>query len=399
MRHDINPDRILIVDDERDVAEFLKSAARSLGFLVRTANSFETFSDSQLEFEPTVVLVDLEMPGHGARDYLKLLSERQSTAQIILAGGLDRRATARAKTMASMLGLNLVCTLRKPLPVHVLRQELRKLLEDSRLLTTTQLAAAIKAGEIRPHYQPKLSRDNDGHWAIREAEALARWYRLDGSIVMPDHFIGLAEDGGLMTALTDSMLQQVALQLRRWARQGIHLRVAVNLPPSLLAERALPDRLEALLREYGVANEQLILETSEQLLAGYTPAVIDVLQRLSDANFGLAIDNFGTGAVSPELLYRMPFDEIKLDRSFMQRCHADEKTWPLVEAIVQLGRTLGKKVCAEGVDSRPAFNRLSAIACDKQQGFLVGKPVPGINLKFLHNLSNGDPLAAVAPVS
>ena len=241
MRHDISPNRILIVDDERNITDFLKSAARGLGFVARTAHTFDAFAEIEPEFDPTVVLLDLEMPGNVSKDYLKLLAQQESDARIVLTGGLDKRATSRATLIGSVLGLDMVGTLQKPLAIHALRQELRKLLHESRPLTAGQLGAAIKAGEIRPHFQPKVSRDQRGDWIISEAEALARWYRPDGSIVMPNHFIGLAEDSGLMTALTDSLLQQVVLQLNRWARQGIELRVAINISPTLLSDCTLPD--------------------------------------------------------------------------------------------------------------------------------------------------------------
>jgi EAL domain-containing protein (putative c-di-GMP-specific phosphodiesterase class I)/CheY-like chemotaxis protein len=399
MNHEINPNRILIVDDEKDVAELLRSAARSLGFLVRTTGDFDSFCDIQPEFDPTVLLLDMEMPGKSANEYLKVLARQESPARVILTSGIDRRATSRAEMIGAVLGLDMATTLQKPLAIHTVRQALRKLLLESRPVTAPQLSLAIKRGEIRPHFQPKVCRDKNGAWSVREAEALARWYQPDGSIVMPDNFIGLAEDNGLIRALTLSLVKQVALQLGRWACKGIFMRVAVNLSPSLLTDRDLPNQLEAQLQEYDIGNEQLILEMTEQALTGYTPVVIDVLQRLSKKKFGLSIDNFGTGSSSPELLYRMPFDEIKIDRSFMQRCSTKQEYWSLVEAIVFLGQKLGKSVCAEGVETHAAFNQLSRIGCDKQQGFLVGKPVPGINLKFLHQLSPGKAVPAVAPIS
>ena len=379
----MKPDRLLIVDDEKDVADTFKNISSNLGFSVQTADDFDSFCKVLRDFKPTVILLDLQMPGKDGVQYLKVLARQKSSAKIIVVSGMDSRTISTTSQLGTVLGLEMAATLQKPVSVHTLRQTLRKVMHDSGPITAARLSMAIKVGQIRPHFQPKVTLDNDGNWQVKEVEALARWHQSDGNIAMPDNFIGLAEDNELLPALTDSMVRQVADQLGRWNKQGHRLRAAVNISPSMLTDHELPDRLERTLQTYRVDNWQLILEVTEHVVVDYTPTTTEVLSRLRVKEFGLAIDDFGTGYSSLEQLYRMPFDELKIDRSFVKRCHSNKDIRTIIEAIVMLGHKLGMKVCAEGVETLEAFKFLAATGCDKQQGYFIGKPVPAEELKSL----------------
>jgi EAL domain-containing protein (putative c-di-GMP-specific phosphodiesterase class I) len=305
---------------------------------------------------------------------------------VVVASGMDGRTLSTASQLGAVLGLDMGTTLQKPVAIHFLRQELRKLMQESRPITIASLTAAIEEERIRPHYQPKVTMDRHGRWIISEVEALARWYRGDGDIVMPDNFIGLAEDSGLIRPLTGSILRQVVRQLGDWDKAGQNFRVAVNISPSLLTDSNFPDQLDRLMKEHGLENSRLILEVTEHVVMEYTATTIEVLSRLRVKNFGLALDDFGTGHSSLEQLYRMPFDELKIDRSFIKKCQADKDMRIIIEAIVLLGHKLGLTVCAEGVETQGAFDFLARIGCDKQQGYLIGRPA--VASRFEDNLDD-----------
>lgn len=380
MNHFANPDRLLIVDDERITAEFLRDIASNLGFSVRIADSFERFCEAPEGFNPTAVLLDLQMPGRDGIEFLKVLAKQKSEAKVIVASGMDNRTISTAHQLGMVLGLDMAAALQKPISVQTLRQELRKVMQGSQPLTAASLAEAIEAGDIQPYFQPKVTRDKNGGWTCTEVEALARWHQADGSVVLPVNFIDLAENNGLLKPLTDSMLEQVVIQLATWNARGCKLRAAVNISPSLLGDCAFPDELEWLLKRHKVDNNQLILEVTENVVIAYTSATIEVLSRLRVKDFGLAIDDFGTGYSSLEQLYRMPFDEIKIDRSFIKRYQSNKDIRTIIEAIIMLGQKLGMTVCAEGVETQAAFEFLESTGCDKQQGYLIGKPVPAEEL-------------------
>jgi EAL domain-containing protein (putative c-di-GMP-specific phosphodiesterase class I) len=293
---------------------------------------------------------------------------------------MDPRTLSTASQLGEVLGLHMSATLQKPIAMHALRRELRRVMHESQPVTTVRLAAAIESGKIRPHYQPQVTRDEDGGWSITEVEALARWHQPDGTVLMPDNFIGLADENDLLKSLTDSMLNQVVEQISRWNKKGIRLRAAVNLSPSLLTDSEFPDELERLMQRHEVDNRQLVLEVTEHVVIEYSASTIEVLGRLRVKNFGLAIDDFGTGYSSLEQLYRMPFDKIKIDRSFIKRAVSSKDMRIIIEAIVLPGHKLGMSVCAEGVETQSAFDFLASTGCDQQQGFLIGRPVSASEL-------------------
>jgi EAL domain-containing protein (putative c-di-GMP-specific phosphodiesterase class I) len=324
-------------------------------------------------------MLNLHMPDTESINYLKELAKQKPPAKVI-ACGTACRALATTWQLGSILGLEMAAKLPKLPSMHALRAELCKLMVDSHQASSVQLSAAIKAGKIRPHYQPKVSRDAGGAWVFNEVEALARWHRPGRTLLPPNNFIGLAEDNGLIHALTDSMLNQVVTQLGLWNRQGYRLHAAVNLAPSHLGDRDFPRQLECLLKKHHVECEQLILEITENFIFDHDSVSVDVLHALRVKKVGLAIDNFSSGFSSLEQLCRMPFDELKIDRSFVKRLQASNHMSTIIEGMVLLGQKLGMMVCAEGVDSQDAFDFLDRVGCDKQQGFLIGQPVPAADI-------------------
>jgi EAL domain-containing protein (putative c-di-GMP-specific phosphodiesterase class I) len=170
------------------------------------------------------------------------------------------------------------------------------------------------------------------------------------------------------------------------------------MSPTLLTDAGLPDRLERLLRKHEVDNKQLIVEVTENVAMQYTRATTEVLGRLRFKKFGLAIDDFGAGYFSLEQLYRMPFDELKIDGSFIKCSETNKDIRVIIEAIVMLGQKLGMTVCAEGVETVEAFDFLASTGCDKQQGFLIGRPVPASELEPPLNRPKGaaTPIRAIA---
>ncbi len=372
--------RLLVVDDEEDIADYLCTVGQGLGFSTLAVSNDNEFMHALSDFAPTVILLDLQMPGKDGIELLKVLRESHCDAQIVLVSGLDDRTIATASQFGQVLGLNITATLPKP----VLLDELRAVLDVSRHaspnITVDDVRSAIKAGEITAYYQPKAVLNRNGEWRISEAEALARWHRSDEDIVMPADFIGLANDAGLLPDLTLDIIKQVIREIEAWGRKGLSMCVAVNLSPSMITDKAFPDELEALMQHRGLANSQLILEITESEVMRYTAVSMEILGRFRIKGFGLAIDDFGTGYSSLEQLYRMPFNELKIDTTFIRNIDVCDSARTIVEATVMLGTKLGLSVCAEGVESQKTLDFLARIGCNKAQGFYISQAVPANEL-------------------
>jgi diguanylate cyclase len=244
-----------------------------------------------------------------------------------------------------------------------------------RLTLIGQVRPAIESGEFTMFYQPKV-RLSDGR--VAGAEALIRWEHPTLGLVPPDEFIPLVEKTVLLRPLTGWVVDEVLGQWRQWADMGIRLPVSINISPRSLLDQDLPEGIERALRDSDVPPAFLRMELTEGFLAGDSGRSSYVLDRLSDVGVGLSIDDFGTGYSSLAYLKRLPIEEIKIDRSFVMQMHVDANDFMIVRATVDLGRNLGLRVVAEGVEDLDTFDRLAEFGCDEAQGYYISKPLSAI---------------------
>ncbi len=237
-----------------------------------------------------------------------------------------------------------------------------------------ELRLAIRAGQLRLHYQPKVDAHNG---LLVGAEALVRWQHPQRGLIPPCQFIPLAEESGLITPLTDWVLHTACSSLRRWADQGLReLPLSVNLPASTLADAKLVAQLDGLMQQYRLSPSRLTLEMTETMVMRDVASTINVLARLRDKGFGLSLDDFGTGYASLSYLKRLPMSELKIDRAFVTDAARGGRDSALAAAIITLGSELGLQVVAEGVETAEQSAFLLGRGCRLQQGYLFSKPVP-----------------------
>jgi diguanylate cyclase (GGDEF)-like protein len=246
-----------------------------------------------------------------------------------------------------------------------------------RLILAGELREGITRGELVLHYQPKLA---VGTGEVVGVEALVRWRHPERGLVPPGEFIELAERTDVIGALTMNVLRMALGQVASWRRVGIHLPVAVNLPAQMLLDRDLPGDVASLLARFGLAADSLMLEITEGSLIHDPHRSAQILDTLSGMGVRIAIDDFGTGYSSLAWLKRFPVDEIKVDRSFVTELVNDESDAAIVRSTIELGRSLGMLVVAEGVETADVLERLADYGCDVAQGYLISRPVPAAQL-------------------
>ncbi|HVB52984.1 MAG TPA: EAL domain-containing protein [Candidatus Acidoferrales bacterium] len=239
-----------------------------------------------------------------------------------------------------------------------------------------QLAQAADRGELRLHFQPLVAAGTGWMTGI---EALVRWARPRRQLVYPDQFIVLAEQTGSITGIGRWVLQQACGSLRDWedtVPAAKSLTVSVNLSVVQLRDPELPEEVRQILDQYQLEPDRLCLEVTESALSADPDAEVSVLNRLRDLGVHLAMDDFGTGNSSLTALRRFPFDILKIDRSFVSGIGTGEEDSAIVAATISLGRALGLKTVAEGVETEAQAAFLVRNGCDELQGYLFGRPVP-----------------------
>jgi len=228
------------------------------------------------------------------------------------------------------------------------------------------------AGHLVVHCQPQLDLRTG---RVVGAEALVRWAHPTHGLLYPDAFVDLVERHGLMRPLTDTVLRLAATQAAAWERAGTPLRVSVNLSSSLFLDGRLERMVQDALVASGASAHLIALEITESVLMENAEAVPRVLDALADRAVSLSIDDFGTGYSSLAYLSDLPVDELKIDRSFVQRMLQDVRTHAVVAGTIDLAHRLGLRVVAEGVEDEDTLEALRALDCDVTQGYLHSRPV------------------------
>ena len=243
-----------------------------------------------------------------------------------------------------------------------------------RLRLEFELRAAIAAGAIYLDYQPEIDLATGG---LVGFEALARWRHPRLGSVRPDIFIALAEEGHLIVPLGEQLLEQACRQARTWADAGLlapHQAVAVNLS-TLQLRGGLADEVLAVLARTGANPCSVVLEITETAAMADPDVTIAIIESLRGHGVRFALDDFGTGYSSLAYLSRLPFDQLKLDRSFVSRVTHNGPDATIAQTVIALGHSFGAKVLAEGVEEEAQAAVLRDLGCDQAQGYLFARPL------------------------
>jgi diguanylate cyclase (GGDEF)-like protein/PAS domain S-box-containing protein len=253
----------------------------------------------------------------------------------------------------------------------------------SLLRLETDLRRAIERGELVPYYQPIIDLATR---TLRGFEALARWRHPTRGMVMPDVFIPVAEETGLIGPIGDFMLLESCRQMRKW--QDLHPRtpplcISVNVSTRQLAQTDVAEQVRRVLLETGLAPACLTLEITESALMQNLKSGAGVIQRLHEMSVRLHVDDFGTGYSSLSYLHNFPVHTLKVDRSFVSRMEDAPNQAEIVKAIVSLAQNLGMEVTAEGVETNAQADALEDLHCTSAQGFLFSRPLPAADAERL----------------
>lgn len=376
--------RLLVVDDDPAVSEFVRKVAEQANFEATAITEPAQFREAY-RVVPDVIVLDLLMPGTDGVEIIRYLADMDCRARLVLISGLDIAVLHAAQQLAFERGLNVVATLAKPFQVAELDTLLRNIpagfqppsIESRQQLTRWELQRAISNGELQVHYQPQLELRGRG---LAGVEALVRWQHPEQGLLAPGMFIPLAEEAGLMEAMTQLVLEDALQQCHRWSAKGCALHVAVNISASAFTRLRLPEEIESLVSRHGLAAEQLTLEITEHVLIEELIDSLDILTRMRMKGIELSIDDFGTGFSSMHQLHRVPFTEMKIDRSFVARAEHDAEARAIVETSIVLAHKLGMKAVGEGVETRAVWDLLERLGCDQAQGYFIAPPMPAADL-------------------
>lgn len=389
--------KLLILDDDELTGETIRNVAEFAGMSVKVTTNAINFFSLLNEWQPTHIALDLIMPDMDGVEVLGALGEQLVTAKIIITSGVGHQVLQAAARSAAAHGLNIVGILPKPFNPKAFREMIdlpslnpSDLLDGQHLqskpnlpdITALDVEKAIKNREITLAYQPKVGCISG---ALMGFEALARWHHVEYGFVAPDVFIAIAEQNNLIDDLTLLVFEQALPWFSQFCQQqrlnpitaqASQLICSINISALSLRNLTLFNQIEALCELHAIKLHTIMLELTETGAMDDPVASLDILTRLRMKGFQLSIDDFGTGFSSMLQLVRMPFSEVKVDKSFVMTAQQSRESRLVIQAIIELAHSLDMKVIAEGIEDYATLQFLQQQGCDKAQGYFIGRPIP-----------------------
>ena len=368
----------VVLDEDPDVVAVLSLQLHVLGMESRCYRRVDLLLEEIGECDPQLVIMGLEFGDPDGIALLRLLAERRYGGWVLLLGGVERKISRIAERVGHTLGLQMLGSLDKPMRMVELRQRLDRLHlgrkpviapEDNPFFSATELDRALERHELTLHYQPQFELATG---RLSGVEALVRWTHPEIGLLGPASFLPMLT-AGQSRRLTCHVLEQALSDAEQWASMGVVLSLSVNVTADDLMESQLLSLTRH--RRPGVPP-LVVLEITETAAMDDELLGSEIAARLHLSGMEVAVDDFGVGFSSLSRLQMLPISELKIDRSFVRHLQQDSQDAAIVEAVALLGRRLGIRVVAEGVEELDCLPTLARFGCTHVQGFGLSRPVP-----------------------
>lgn len=380
---------IMVVDDSAVQRAHAVQLCREMGIglVYEASHGLEALEQlAMLHLLPDVMLIDLHMPVMDGVELITQLHERGYKIPMLVVSSQQQTIVNAVHELSSTLGLPMLGSLSKPLqaePLDCALQHYSQCLKGPTMAPQAQttlevnahdLCSAIDEDALAVHYQPKVDIRTG---LVRGMEVLARWNHSALGRIAPDQFIALAEKNGLIYDLTLCVLRKAVQQAAAWKQVGFAPKLAINFSPLLLDSPHILRAITDTVSEHGIDSSQIVLEITESAGVEHLGKAIAMLTRLRLKGFGLSLDDYGTGFSSMQQLARLPFTELKIDRSFVHGAHQRRNLGVILESALDMAKRLELVSVAEGIETLEDWRLLQRGGCAVGQGYLIARPMPG----------------------
>jgi EAL domain-containing protein (putative c-di-GMP-specific phosphodiesterase class I)/CheY-like chemotaxis protein len=327
-----------------------------------------------------VAVIDLALPGMDGLELIRKLATLDTGARLIVTGAQPHNVLFSVETLAQAYGLDLLGAIAKP----VTEAKLKALLEHytpvvnnvahetAPSFTFTDVGIGLQKRQFEPFFQPKIELATG---QVKGLEAFARWRHPEHGVLGPASFIDALEQHNRIDFLDWSMIEMSVERCRQFHDRGIPISISINLAPETLAHPAFIAQITACLGRHRVLPDYITFEMPESSVLNSDPNFIERMIRLRVMGFGLAIDDYGTGRSNLQLLARIPFSELKIDRSFVDGASKKRALGTVLRSCLGLAHSLDRMSVAVGVETRQDWDFLQALGCTYAQGYHIANPM------------------------
>lgn len=381
--------RVIVLEDHSFQRSIAVSMLQQLGCkeVFQAADGAEALAVLNDVGPVDIALCDLRMEGMDGLEFLQAIGHSGLVGSVIISSSLSADLRRTVRQIVSLLSLELLGDVGKPLHYESLELLLKKHsavpsigtvpVEPMRFPDDAQVCQAFAANEICAFYQPKFNLKTG---EVTGIEVLARWRKRSGDVLSPAYFMPALERCGLMDELLFQQLPRTLALQQQLQKRGHDLNFAFNLQAAQLSNSTLASQIRSLLTEYGARGSGLTFELVESGLLQASETSLECLFRLRMMGCNLSIDDFGAGFSSLQRLCQLPFNEIKLDAEFVRTLMHEPRCRAVVSSTLALGETLGMSVVIEGIETDEQRQQLLSLGCTQGQGFWRAKPMNGDDL-------------------
>jgi EAL domain-containing protein (putative c-di-GMP-specific phosphodiesterase class I)/CheY-like chemotaxis protein len=329
-----------------------------------------------------IAIIDLALPGMDALELIRRLGEAGCKAGVIVVGAQTNAVLFSVETMADAYGVNVLGAIGKPVIGSRLMALVQNYLQPVEAhgageappsLSFAQVGHGLQNREFDPYFQPKIELETG---QVKGLEMFARWRHPLYGVLGPASFMPALEEARRVDFLDWTMIEKSVAACRKLHDQGIPISVSINVDHSTLAHPQFMDQITACLERHQIMADYITFEMTESAVLSTEPHFLERLLRLRMKGFGLAIDDYGTGRSNLQLLARIPFSELKIDRSFVDGASKRTAIGTVLRTCLNLARSLDRKSVAVGVETKQDWDFLQGLGCTYAQGYYIAKPMP-----------------------
>jgi len=380
--------KALIVDDSKAICSLCKQISLdNYGVnYVHTSNSApEALAIIKSFKDVNIIFLDLNMPGTDGVQLLKQIATCKFKGYIVIVSGVSAKIIQSVEDLAHKYNLNFIGSIHKPIDLkdfdliftQIGNNKIPENKNKTEQLKIYEIIRALENDDIEVFYQPQVKLKNR---KLIGVEALCRLRHPSLGLISPDKFIDKSEETDLIFHLTLCVIDKALNDWVMWLNQGIDLTLSINISPFVLKFSEFTDLFLTKMAELNIPKNKVCLEVTESIIEKNHEVELEALSRLAIKGVLLSLDDFGTGAASIERLHRLPFDELKLDKSFFQNSVTNRAQFDLIKSCVAMSNALDMHTVAEGIETAEHWKVAEQTGCDIVQGYYICKPIEATDI-------------------
>lgn len=363
--------RIFLLSFDVKAVSLISHIAESLGYIILHYQDGLNFRTVVEDYNPTLIIIDLNYGKFDGIELINYISSMGCKIPIIMIGDYDEKILLSTAYIAKQKNLNVIATVKSPFTESDIHKALTLSDEDLNHIDNAKIVSALENNHFVVYYQPKIEIKSN---KIIGVEALIRWQPPQHDLIPPDAFIPIAESSEIIVPLTYWVINQSLKEYAEWKSLLNKIQLSINLSTKSLIDLAFPDEIIKICESLQILPQNICFEITESATMKQPDLVLEVLTRLRLLGFHLSIDDFGTGYSSLVELQRLPFTELKIDKSFITNLISNKLNITIVKSIIYLARSMNMKTVAEGVETKEVLEVLGQYDCDIAQGYYFARP-------------------------